>query len=246
MIRKTETIGNCTLILGDSLDALETVPPVSVLVMDPPYCSGGFQEAGKAVGSIGTRDAEAIALDDMSTRGYVAMIREVCRRVPAAAEGYIFTDWKMWGWTLEAAELGGFATRNMVVWDKGAPGMGSPWRNAHELIYYGKRKNRPARPGKSGNVLRVKRTKNENHPTEKPTGIIDAILNNAIEGAVVDPFMGSGTTGVSCVAAGRPFFGIEIDEGHFATACERIADAVARPRFEFEPMAEQVALFGAE
>ncbi|MCO5071118.1 MAG: site-specific DNA-methyltransferase [Rhizobiaceae bacterium] len=46
---------------------------------------------------------------------------------------------------------------------------------------------------------------------------------------ILDPFMGSGTTGVACVKLGRKFIGIEIDEGYFDIACKRVADAVARP-----------------
>lgn len=47
---------------------------------------------------------------------------------------------------------------------------------------------------------------------------------------VLDPFMGSGTTGVACVQTGRNFIGCEIDAGYFEIAKERIAQAEAQPR----------------
>lgn len=229
-MKPTQVIGGAELYLGDCLEILPHISDVDVVVTDPPYCSGGFQEAGKATGSIGTRADDVIALDDMSTRGYVSLIRRVCGMSASAAELYIFTDWKMWMWTLEAAELGGSATRNMIVWDKGSPGMGSPWRNAHELVYYGKRSHREARPGKSGNVLRAKRTGNVEHPTEKPVSIIEQILSNAVDGRVLDPFVGSGTTGVACANLGRKFIGIEIEPKYFDIACQRIEAAYAQGR----------------
>jgi DNA modification methylase len=224
MIKK-EVIGNATLYQGDCLEILPTLDKVDAVVTDPPYSSGGFQESGKSAGSIGTRSGETIEMDDLSTRGYLGLIRRVCKSVPSAAEFYIFTDWKMWSWTLEAAELGGVATRNMLVWDKGNPGMGSPWRNAHELVYYGKRSNRPHRPGKSGNVIREGRSGNVNHPTEKSALVMERIIKNAIDGTVLDPFMGSGTTGVACMNLGRKFIGIELEPKYFEIACSRIEAA---------------------
>lgn len=61
---------------------------------------------------------------------------------------------------------------------------------------------------------------------------------------ILDPFMGSGTTGVACVQLGRKFIGIELDPGYFDIACRRIADEVARPRLAFDkpPEPKQEAL----
>ena len=67
------------------------------------------------------------------------------------------------------------------------------------------------------------------HPTQKPVELMEWCLRFFADGVVLDPFMGSGTTGVACVKVGRKFIGIEIDEGYFDIACKRIADAVARP-----------------
>jgi site-specific DNA-methyltransferase (adenine-specific)/modification methylase len=67
------------------------------------------------------------------------------------------------------------------------------------------------------------------HPTQKPEALMTWCLG-FIEGrTILDPFMGSGTTGVAAVRLGRQFIGIEIDQKYFDIACRRIADAVARP-----------------
>ena len=59
---------------------------------------------------------------------------------------------------------------------------------------------------------------------------------------ILDPFMGSGTTGVACVKLGRRFIGIEIDEGYFDIACKRITEAYAQPDFFVERPAPPVQL----
>jgi DNA modification methylase len=91
---------------------------MDMLLTDPPYCSGGFQERGKAAGSVGTRGTEMIANDTLSTRGYMALIKAT---IPPLAAGvvYVFTDWRMWINLFDVIESSGYGIRNMIVWDKG-------------------------------------------------------------------------------------------------------------------------------
>lgn len=65
------------------------------------------------------------------------------------------------------------------------------------------------------------------HPTQKPVAVMSPLVQYSVPagGVVLDPFMGSGSTGVACVKLGRRFIGIEIDAGYFDTACRRIEDA---------------------
>jgi len=68
------------------------------------------------------------------------------------------------------------------------------------------------------------------HPTQKPVALMAwCVRMVASDLTILDPFMGSGTTGVACVKLGRQFIGIEIDEGYFDIACERIRKAFAQP-----------------
>ena len=231
-------IGNAELWHGDCREVLADLrlTPQTTVITDPPYSSGGFQEAGKSGGSIGTRTDDVIALDNLSTRGYQRLMREVLRHLNLCDECYIFTDWRMWVYTADALEDGGWRVRNMLVWDKQQMGMGLPWRNQHELCAFGKRTPAQMKDGKAGNVLSVPRSGNHHHPTEKPTVLIERIVANSNGMQVVDPFMGSGTSGVACHARGVPFIGVEMDRRHFDTACERIEQAQAQGQiFADEP-----------
>jgi DNA modification methylase len=77
-------------------------------------------------------------------------------------------------------------------------------------------------------VLRYPAPSGIGHPTSKPVGLM-MDLCNLTEGKVLDPFMGSGSTGVACAKLGRSFVGIELDETYFNIACDRIRKAYAQP-----------------
>lgn len=74
------------------------------------------------------------------------------------------------------------------------------------------------------------------HPTEKPVPLMGELVSlfTKAEQRVLDPFMGSGTTGVACVKLGRKFIGIEIEPKYFDIACKRISDALKQPDFFVE------------
>ena len=74
------------------------------------------------------------------------------------------------------------------------------------------------------------------HPTEKPVGLMCWCVERVTPADIIlDPFMGSGTTGVACANLGRKFIGIEIDPGYFDIACRRIEEAYRQPRLFAEP-----------
>jgi site-specific DNA-methyltransferase (adenine-specific)/modification methylase len=78
----------------------------------------------------------------------------------------------------------------------------------------------------------------KDHPTQKPIELMQWCIQQLPSDAasILDPFMGSGTTGVACVQLGRKFIGIEIEPKYFDIACHRIADELKRPRL---PLAEK-------
>jgi site-specific DNA-methyltransferase (adenine-specific) len=88
------------------------------------------------------------------------------------------------------------------------------------------------------------------HPTQKPVALMQWCLGFLPTARIIlDPFMGSGTTGVACVRDGRSFIGIELDPGYFDIACERIRKEMAQPRLDLpkppEPTQESL-MFGGE
>jgi DNA modification methylase len=103
--------------------------------------------------------------------------------------------------------------------------------------------------GKKGVYTHLKGgiTRDGGHPTEKPISLMREILDDFtnVNQIVLDPFMGSGTTGVACVQLGRKFIGIELEPKYFQIACRRIGDELKRPRLDFgdvAPAAKQEAL----
>lgn len=84
-------------------------------------------------------------------------------------------------------------------------------------------------------IQKLNQVSEVNHPCPKPDNVMRWIVDRTVfEGdTILDPFMGSGTTGVACVQTGRNFIGIEIDEGYFKIAEKRIHDAQQQMRLEF-------------
>jgi DNA modification methylase len=191
-----------------------------ILLTDPPYCSGGFQESGKGAGSIGTKRTDAkgatvvptISSDNLSTRGYQQMMKAVLSATDIKV-AYIFTDWRMWLYLFDLVEAAGLAVRNMIVWNKKTPGMGNGWRAQHELVMFAHR-TKPKWDMHKGysNVIEATRSGNELHPTQKPVEILEKLLDNTdwAEG-VLDTFGGSGTTLIACEQLNRKCYMMELD-----------------------------------
>ena len=211
-------IGDATLYHGDCLEILPTLPKVDAVVTDPPYGIG--YESGHATDALWIA-GKSIASDECT--GARDRVIEWADGRPALAFGT---------WRAPRPE----ATRQVLIWDKGgALGMGAldiPWKPDHEEIYVLGKGWAGARD--CGSVLRCppvqSMAKNGRvHPTEKPVRLMEMLIGKTA-GTVLDPFMGSGTTGVACANLGRKFIGIEIERKYFDIACERIAAAYAQGR----------------
>lgn len=218
---RIEIIGDCTLYLGDCLEILPTLGKFDVVVTDPPY-GMSFQSNHRAV-----RHA-AIANDGAADHLLMA-----CNLEPSHS-AYIFCRWD----NLPDVPK----PKSFVTWVKNNWSMGDlDHEHARQyegaLFYPGPDHFFPV--GRPSDVVYAARTGNEYHPTEKPVALMQAVVRWT-SGAVLDPFMGSGTTGVACVKMGRKFTGIEIDPHYFDIACKRIQKAVDEPRLALpEPKLKQ-------
>lgn len=191
-----------------------------ILLTDPPYCSGGFQESGRGAGSIGTKRLDSngkqvevsIANDTLSTRGYQSMMKTILGNFKGTVV-YAFTDWRMWVYLFDIMEACGFGVKNMIVWNKKSPGMGMGWRTQHELVMFAHRTKPKWDNHKGyGNVIEATRSGNELHPTQKPVEIIEKLLDNTDWAkGVLDTFGGSGTTMIAAEAVGQSSFLMEME-----------------------------------
>lgn len=235
------------IVRGDSLKVLQAMPDKSAdaFVLDPPYCSGGSTEAtrrsavGQGIASERMRSEEVrwFAGDNMTTAGLVFLLREIAfesERILKPGGSFVcFCDWRMWSVLAPATESGGLRLAGMIVWDKGGAGMGTGFKPTHELAIHLTNGTGAFHSKTGSNVLRFGRvhgTKKE-HPTQKPVDLMKAIVRvvSPKGGLVIDPFCGSGSTGVACVQEERNFIGIERDAEFVATSIKRTGEARASP-----------------
>ncbi|MES0023146.1 MULTISPECIES: DNA methyltransferase [unclassified Mesorhizobium] len=208
-------IGACRLILGDCLTVMRQLPNVAGVLTDPPYGIdyGGLLK-GKGDGKGGSdkngwKSYDAPECDkERPDRSTFEEIRKIAPRQIIWGGNY-FTDYLP-------------PSMRWLVWDKGQRGF-----SLADCEFAWVNENRAAR------IFTYPRAKalqdGKVHPTQKPVELMIWCLTFLPQGTVLDPFMGSGTTGVACVKQGRPFIGIEIDAGYFEIACERIRKAYAQP-----------------
>ena len=208
--RRKEVIGDATLYLGDCLEILPTLGPVDAVVTDPPYGidygrSGGFS-ASHGWGNWRENvkwDASRPSPDLFNT-----LLR--CSREQIIWGGNYFAD-------LLPPRM------RWLIWDKGQ-------RNFSladvELAWTSQEKAARVFDYARGKALKD----GKEHPTQKPVSLMQWCLGFLPKSKVIlDPFMGSGTTGVACAKMGRSFIGIEINEDYFEIACRRIRETYAQP-----------------
>ena len=220
-------LGRHRLLCGNATHAescsklLQNEKAVDIIFTDPPYSSGGFQESGKTSGSIGARGGVTIATDNLSTRGYLALMDSVLNNFAACHTAFVFCDWKMWTYNVDVVEAKGYRVRNMLVWDKMQMGMGMPFRNQHELCVYASKIAGKIGDGKTPNVLQAARDRESKHATPKPVQLCVKMLNQSPGEIVIDPFLGGGTTLVACEQISRTCFGLELDPTYCDVIVER-------------------------
>ena len=203
--QRKEQIGDTTLYLGDCLEILPTLEKVDAVVTDPPY---GIGRDGKPPST--------------SSHG--------------GHKGYEFLGWDqkpadiqpLLDMNLPAVIWGGnyFQTppsRCWLIWDKGQridqADAEMAWTNL----------DMPVRVNVTNRAAIMQ--DGAVHPTQKPVRIMSWCLSFLPAAkTILDPFMGSGTTGVACANLGRKFIGIEIEPKYFDIACERITAAYAQLR----------------
>lgn len=210
---RVEQIGNCTLYEGDCLEIMPTLEKVDAVVTDPPYGLGDWNNRGTNKKRPFDSD-ETQKWDKPLLAVHIDTMREVSKM-------QIF-----WGANYYLDFLP--RTKQMYIWNKNIRNMHfndceiawcSGWREASRVFDL------------SPNGLK------KQHPTQKPLKLMKWCIEKLPKEAVsiLDPFMGSGTTGVACAKLGRKFIGIELEPKYFDITCERIQKAYDQPDLFVEP-----------
>lgn len=232
---------------GEALRLLQAIPDESVdaVVADSPYSSGGFTRGDR------NRDAATKYVDDDSPFAKLSFtgdnrdgrswaywsalwLSECLRVLKSGGYAMTFCDWRQLPLATDAFQAGGFVWRGVIAWDKGdgarAPHTGY-FRHQCEYVVWGtKGALAPATHGGpwSGCQRFTVKQDDKHHLTGKPTELMRALVKCVPPGALVlDPFAGSGTTGVACALEGRRFLGFELEARNVAKANERIEGARA-------------------
>lgn len=251
-------IGDCTLYFGDCLEILPTLDTVDHVITDPPYeqlmhdlhastmlrrNDGGNQR--KELGFSGINEIRD------------PLVKQIKRINGGWFLGFCNVE-GVWHWR-QCLIDNGLKFKTTCIWVKpdATPKLnGQGPALAYECItttWCGRGHARWNGGGKRGvfTYLTNDKDRTGQHPTEKPIPLMRELIglftNN--DELILDPFMGSGTTGVGCVKLGRKFIGIELDERYFDISCKRIEDAYKQPDMFLEAQRlkptkrDQVSLF---
>lgn len=213
--------GRVTLWRGDCLAILPTLGRVDAIVTDPPYGIDYGRSGGFSASHGWGHWRENCEWDKERPDASIFDIMRSCSGDQIIWGGNYFTDYLP-------------PTMQWLVWDKGQRDFSladcefawSSQNKAARIFDYARGK--AIRDGKE-------------HPTQKPIELMRWCLGFLPKAkTILDPFMGSGTTGVAAVKLGRRFIGIEIDPKYFDIACRRIEEAAKQPDLFIEPPAKPV------
>lgn len=216
----------------DAVNFLAGLPNESVdlCVTDPAYES---LEKHRAVGTttrLKVSDASSNAwFPIFPNERFGELFRELFRILKKNSHAYVLCDQETMFVAKPLAERAGFKFWKGIVWDKVLLGMGYHYRARHEMILFLEKGKRNLKDLSIPDVLLVKRVNRKGaFPTEKPVELLKILVSQSSESGelVVDPFCGSGSTGIASLDLGRRFLGSDISELAFKTASERLATMV--------------------
>lgn len=200
-------IGDATLYLGDCLEILPILEPVDAVVTDPPYPNEYVDLVCSAL---------ALSADCVNNDGELfALLGQ------AHFSNYLNglgSGWE-YKWLYCFLALGG---QSPQIWPLK---LNSFWK---PIIYAVRGK--PERKQWFSDVVKSYSNEKSEHKWQQSISSFEGIVSRVIGESILDPFMGSGTTGVACANLGRKFIGIEIERKYFDIACERIEMAYAQGR----------------
>lgn len=232
----TWQLGPHRLVVADSFleetreQLLGKKPDLAGVVTDPPYAIYG---SSSGIGA-------DIADDKMVRPFFESLLRISFGLLPTFAHVYLCCDWRSWSAIWESGKRAGIFGSNMIVWDKGAGGVGSMWANCHELVFFGVKRpdaktmrastRRGQRTVMKPNLQRHNRTRDKQHNAAKPVPLMEQLVEAAADagGKIWEPFAGSGSTLLACENLGRVCYASEIEPVHAWTTIRRWESATGK------------------
>ncbi len=225
---KIQQIGSATLYHADCLEVLPSLPPVDMVLTDPPYSERTHKMAKTNKGA--GHGTKLVTFEALTDETFCAAMRACV----TASLGWVVAtcDYRHLALLLDWPEfirVGAWVKPNpMPQISADRPGQGF---EVVAILHSGKTPKAWNRGGAAG-VWTVSPEREAQVPTQKPQALANALLGDfsGLGATILDPFMGSGTTGVAACANGRQFIGIEQDAERFEIACKRIENAQRQNR----------------
>lgn len=227
---------------GEALDILTDMPTgtVDAVITDPPYSSGGMMRGDRAqstrvkytTGKQNLPSSLEFAGDNRDQRGWMLWmslwLTESLRVTKPGGALIMFCDWRQLPTATDAIQIGGWVWRGIVPWHK-PNGRRQPGRFANncEYVVWGTAGPRPADTidGALNGFFQVNAPHVKDHITQKPIEIMRELVRVCPPGGLIlDPFAGSGQTGVASILEGRQFVGVELTEHYHQIAEQRLRE----------------------
>lgn len=194
---------------GDAIAWLKTLPDnfCDLIITDPAY------ESLEKYRKIGTTTRLKNWFPVFPNQNFVNLFTEVYRVLKPDSHFYLFCDQETMFVVKPLAEAAGFTFWKPIVWDKISIGMGYHYRARYEFILFFEKGKRPLNNLAISDILTVKKIVN-GYPTEKPVSLLEILINQSskVNEIVLDPFCGSGSTGLAAIKLGRNFYGSDVLE----------------------------------
>jgi len=212
----------------DAVEFLASLPSESIdlVVTDPPYES---LEKHRKIGTTTRLKKSKSSSNDwfkiFPNSRFEEFLHQIYRVLKKNTHFYLMCDQETAFVVKPIAESCGFKFWKPIVWDKKKIGMGYHYRARYEFILFFEKGKRKLNNLSIPDVLEVPRI-HRGYPTEKPVELMDILINqSSVEGEVVcDPFMGSGSVGVSAINLSRNFFGNDISSASLEHVTKRLSN----------------------
>lgn len=220
---------NLELYNSDFLEVASKMPDeiVDLVVTDPPYkiVQGGCTNHAVKLKGSSLADLKSGQVFGSNTIKFSEWIPEVYRLLKKNTHCYIMCNDRNLQGVLNEGTKAGFKLLNVLVWGKPKHSPNRYYlKNCEFIVMFRKGNAKNIRNMGTKQLLQIPNVENKRHPSEKPVDLMKILVENSSEEweTVLDPFMGSGSTGEACGILNRYFIGVELDPKHFELAKKRL------------------------